>query len=71
MGVPETVAMTASELNKFEYLEPLLKNKRLTPNNIARTKPIFDFPKLLNIFILSDIACIIIVCRRENKYASN
>ena len=69
MCVPETVAMTASELNKFDYLEPLWKNKRLTPNNIASTKPIFDFPKLLNIYIFNDLACIIIVCRRENKYA--
>ena len=45
IGVPDTEAMTESELNKFEYLDPLLKNRRLTPKRIAKIKPIFDFPR--------------------------
>ena len=69
MGVPETVATTESELKKFEYLEPLLKKNKLMPNKIASTKAIFDLPKDLNIFIFYAVACIIIVSRRESKYA--
>ena len=68
-GVPDTVATTESELKKFEYLEPLLKNNKLMPNKIASTNAIFDLPKDLNIFIFYGVACIILVSRRESKYA--
>ena len=69
MEVPDTVATTASELKKFEYLEPLLKKNKLMPNNIANTNAIFDLPKDLNIYIFNDFACIILDCRKESKYA--
>ena len=69
--VLDTFAITESELKKFEYLEPLLKKKRLMPNKIASTKAIFDLPKDLNIFIFYRVACIILVSRKESKYASN
>ena len=65
IGVPETVAITLSELKKLEYLEPLLKKNKLIPNNIANTIAIFDFPKALNIFV---VASIILVSIRESKY---
>ena len=57
--VPDTVATTLSEFSIFEYLEPLLKKKRLIPKSIASTKAIFDFPKVLNIFILYVVSIII------------
>ena len=69
--VPDTEATIESELKKFEYLSPLLKKKRLMPKRMARTKAILDFPKLLNIFIFYGVACIILVSRRESKYAWN
>jgi hypothetical protein len=53
IGVPETVAITESELNKFEYLDPLLKNKRLIPKRMAKIIAIFDVPRVLNIFFMS------------------
>tara|TARA_B100000965_G_C19157603_1_gene568880 strand:- start:116 stop:322 length:207 start_codon:yes stop_codon:yes gene_type:complete len=65
IGVPDTFATTVSELNKLEYLDPLLKKNKLIPNNIASTKAIFDFPNALNIIC---VASIIIVSIRENKY---
>ena len=69
MGVPETVATTESEFKKFEYLEPLLKKNKLMPNKIASMNAIFDLPKDLNIYIFYGVACIILVSRRESKYA--
>jgi len=65
IGVPDTEAITLSEFNKFEYLEPPLKKNKLIPNNIASINAIFDFPKALNIFV---VASIILVSIRENKY---
>ena len=56
------------ELNKLEYLDDPLKKNKLTPNNIANTKAIFDFPKDLNIFF---VASIILVSISESKYARN
>ena len=69
IGVPDTVATTESELKKFEYLDPLLKKNKLIPNKIASTNAIFDLPKALNIYIFYGVACIILVSRRESKYA--
>ncbi len=69
MGVLSTLATIESELKKFEYLEPLLKKNKLIINRIARTKAIFDLPRLLNIYIFYGVACIIIASIRENKYA--
>ena len=66
IGVPETEATTLSESNKPEYLDEPLKKNKLIPNRIARTKAIFDFPRLLNII---NVASIIIVSIRENNYA--
>ena len=63
--MPETDATTLSESNKPEYLDDPLKKNKLIPNRIARTKAIFDFPKLLNII---NVASIIIVSIRENNY---
>ena len=68
-GVPDTVGTTESELKRFEYLEPLLKKNKLMPNKIASTNAIFDLPKDLNIFIFYGVACIILVSRKESKYA--
>jgi triosephosphate isomerase len=62
----ETVATIESELKKFEYLEPLLKNNKLIPNIIANTIAIFDLPKALNILFYG-IACIILAAIRESK----
>jgi triosephosphate isomerase len=62
MGVEDTEATTLSELKKLEYLEPPLKKNKLTPNRIANTNAIFDFPRLLNINM---VASIIIVSIRE------
>jgi triosephosphate isomerase (TIM) len=62
IGVPDTEATMLSELNIFEYLSPPLKKNKLNPKSIAKTKAIFDFPKLLNINI---VASIIIVSIRE------
>ena len=62
MGVPETDATTLSDPNKPEYLSPPLMRNKLNPNSIAKTKAIFDFPKLLNINI---VASIIILSIRE------
>ena len=62
MGVPETDASTLSDPNKPEYLSPPLIRNKLNPKSIAKTKAIFDFPKLLNINIL---ASIIILSIRE------
>ena len=47
-----TKKVTLSELNILDTLELCLKKKRLIPNNIARTKAIFDFPIDLNIFYI-------------------
>lgn len=69
MGVPETVAITESELKKLEYLEPLLKNNILIPKRMAKTNAIFDLPKFLNIYYLSKVAFIILVSRKESIYA--
>ena len=55
MGVPETDATTLSDPNKPEYLSPPLMRNKLNPNSIAKTKAIFDFPKLLNINIVASI----------------
>ena len=60
--VPETLATTLSELKKFEYLSPPLKNNKLSPKRMANKKAILDFPKVLNINI---VASIIIVSIRE------
>jgi hypothetical protein len=65
IGVPDTDATILSESNKPEYLDEPLKKNKLIPNIIARTNPIFDFVKLLNII---KIASIIIVSIRENNY---
>ena len=62
MGVPETDATTLSDPNKPEYLSPPLMRNKLNPKSIAKTKAIFDFPKLLNINI---VASIIILSIRE------
>ena len=62
MGVPETDATTLSDPNKPEYLSPPLMRNKLNPNSIAKTKAIFDFPKLLNI---NNVASIIILSIRE------
>ena len=62
MGVPETEATTLSDPNKPEYLSPPLIRNKLNPKSIAKTKAIFDFPKLLNINI---VASIIILSIRE------
>ena len=62
MGVPETDATTLSDPNKPEYLSPPLIRNKLNPKSIAKTKAIFDFPKLLNINI---VASIIILSIRE------
>ena len=70
IGVSETLATTESELNKFEYLEPLLKKNRLMPNNIANTNPIFDLPNDLNIFYKTN--CLYnITLYKGNKYNEN
>ena len=66
IGVPETEATTLSESNKPEYLDEPRKKNKLIPKRIARTKAIFDFPRLLNII---NVASIIIVSIRENNYA--
>ena len=71
MDVPETEATTESELRKLEYLEPLLKKKRLIPKRMAKTIPIFDLPNDLNIFNFYEVAFIILVTRKESKYAEN
>ena len=65
IGVLDTFAITESELNKFEYLDPLLKNSKLMPNSIANTIPIFDLLRDLNIYIFCRFACIILVSIRE------
>ena len=62
MGVPETDATILSDPNKPEYLSPPLIRNKLNPKSIAKTKAIFDFPKLLNINI---VASIIILSIRE------
>ena len=62
MGVPETEATTLSDPNKPEYLSPPLIRNKLNPKSIAKTKAIFDFPKLLNI---NNVASIIILSIRE------
>ena len=62
MGVPETDATTLSDPNNPEYLSPPLMRNKLNPKSIAKTKAIFDFPKLLNINI---VASIIILSIRE------
>jgi len=62
MGVPETDATTLSESNNPEYLSPPLIKNKLNPKSIAKTKAIFDFPKLLNINM---VASIIILSIRE------
>ena len=62
MGVPDTDATTLSDPNNPEYLSPPLIRNKLNPNSIAKTKAIFDFPKLLNINI---VASIIILSIRE------
>ena len=62
MGVPETDATTLSDPNKPEYLSPPLIRNKLNPKSIAKTKAIFDFPKLLNI---NNVASIIILSIRE------
>ena len=62
MGVPETDATTLSDPNKPEYLSPPFIRNKLNPKSIAKTKAIFDFPKLLNINI---VASIIILSIRE------
>ena len=62
MGVPETDATTLSDPNKPEYLSPPRIRNKLNPKSIAKTKAIFDFPKLLNINI---VASIIILSIRE------
>ena len=59
--MPETLATTLSELNKFEYLSPPLKKNRLTPNSIAKTNAIFDFPKFLNIYMVASIIIVSIM----------
>ena len=67
IGVPETLATILSELKILEYLELLLKKKRLIANKMANTNAIFDFPRVLNIFVISCIASIIIVSISESK----
>ena len=67
IGVPETVATILSELKILEYLEPPLKKKRLMANKMANRNAIFDFPRVLNIFIVSGVASIIIVSIKESK----
>ena len=62
MGVPETEATTLSDPNKPEYLSPPLIRNKLNPKSIAKTRAIFDFPKLLNI---NNVASIIILSIRE------
>ena len=62
----DTFATIESELKKFEYLEPVLKNNRLIPNSIPNTNAIFDLLKILNIYFY-DIACIIIASIKESK----
>ena len=62
MGVPETDATILSDPNKPEYLSPPLIRNKLNPKSIAKTRAIFDFPKLLNINI---VASIIILSIRE------
>ena len=62
IGVPETDATTLSDPNKPEYLSPPLIRNKLNPKSIAKTRAIFDFPKLLNINI---VASIIILSIRE------
>ena len=61
MGVPETDATTLSDPNKPEYLSPPLMRNKLNPNSIAKTKAIFDFPKLLNINIVASIIIVSIM----------
>ena len=51
-----------SDPNKPEYLSPPLIRNKLNPKSIAKTKAIFDFPKLLNINM---VASIIILSIRE------
>ena len=62
IGVPDTDATTLSESNSPEYLSPPLIKNKLSPNSIANTREILDFPRLLNINI---VASIIIVSIRE------
>ena len=62
MGVPETEATTLSDPNKPEYLSPPLIRNKLNPKSIAKTRAIFDFPKLLNI---NNVASIIILSISE------
>ena len=64
MGVPDTFAITLSELKKFEYLWPPLKKNILIPNNIAKSMPILDFVIALNILV---VASIILVSISESK----
>ena len=64
IGVPDTDAITLSELNKFEYLELPLKKNKLIPNIIAKKNAIFDFPRVLNIII---VASTILVSISESK----
>ena len=47
MEVPETDATILSDPNKPEYLSPPLISNKLIPKSIAKTKPMFDFPKFL------------------------
>ncbi len=62
IGVPETDATILSDPNKPEYLSPPLIRNKLNPKSIAKTRAIFDFPKLLNINM---VASIIILSIRE------
>jgi len=62
----DTFATIESELKKFEYLLPDLKNNKLMPKSIANTNAIFDLPKILNILFYG-IACIILASIRESK----
>ena len=66
IGVLDTFATIESELKKFEYLLPDLKNNKLIPNSIANTNAIFDLLKDLNI-IFYGIACIILASIKESK----
>ena len=50
IGVPDTLAITLSELKKFEYVPAFLKKNKLIVKRKARTIAIFDFVKVLNIF---------------------
>jgi len=65
--VLDIFAITESEFSKFEVLEPLLKKNRLIRKSIAIRNAIFDLFNILNMLIINDFACIIIVSIKKRK----